>query len=121
MMSFVTPAAGSAPSVSTSCETRTRSQSYRSAFLLACTARIGIRLDEINDAVYAQVNAEKGSAFLPVLRSRSEAVDDYMSRRYGDLTHSHVRRGYDAAGWASGHAAGQNAQLNSGDLAATGT
>ncbi|MDP3972389.1 MAG: DUF2786 domain-containing protein [Candidatus Nanopelagicales bacterium] len=101
--------------------TRTRSQSYRSAFLLAYTTRIGIRLDEINDAVYAQVNAEKGSAFLPVLRSRSEAVDDYVSRQYGDLTDSHVRGGYDAAGWASGHAAGQNAQLNSGDLAATGT
>jgi hypothetical protein len=104
--------------------TRTRSQSYRSAFLLAYTGRIGDRLNEINDAVFAQVEAEQGSAFLPVLRSRSASVDDVMSERFGETVRSPVRGGYDAAGWASGRSAADHAQLNFGDLTdgvATGT
>lgn len=96
--------------------TRTRSQSYRSAFLLAYTGRIGDRLAEINDAVYAEVEAEQGSAFLPVLRSRSDAVDDFMSERFGEMVSSPVRGGHDAAGWASGKVAADNAQLTFGDL-----
>jgi hypothetical protein len=97
--------------------TRPRSQSYRSAFLLAYTGRIGVRLDEINDAVFAEVEAEQGSAFLPVLRSRSAAVDDLMAQRFGDLVSSPVRRGYDPAGWASGTIAADNARISFGELA----
>lgn len=103
--------------------TRTRSQSYRSAFLLAYTTRIGDRLGEINDAVFAEAEAEQGSAFLPVLRSQSDAVDDFMAARFGEMVTSPVRAGYDAAGWAGGRVAADNAQLNFGDLseeAATG-
>ena len=96
---------------------RPRSQSFRSAFLVAYTHRIGARLREINDAVYAQVESEQGSAFLPVLRSRSAAVDDYISDRFGTLASSSVRRGYDAAGWASGTVAADNAQLSWGEFA----
>jgi len=93
---------------------RPRSQSFRAAFLAGYTNRIGARLREINDAVYAQVEAEQGSAFLPVLRSRSIAIDDFIADRYGKLVSSAVRRGYDAAGWASGTVAADNAQLASG-------
>jgi hypothetical protein len=96
--------------------TRTRSQSYRSAFLLAYTGRIGERLREINDAVYAAVQAEQGSAFLPVLRSRSDAIDDFMTDRFGDIVSSPVRGGYDAAGWANGRFAADNARVALGDL-----
>ena len=96
--------------------TRTRSQSYRSAFLLSYTHRIGDRLAEINEAVYADVEAEQGSAFLPVLRSRADAVEDLMAERFGDLTSYRVRGGYDAAGWAGGRLAADNAQLSFGDL-----
>ena len=39
--------------------TQVRSQSYRSAFLLAYTTRIGDRLQEINNAIYAEVAAER--------------------------------------------------------------
>jgi hypothetical protein len=95
---------------------RPRSQSFRSAFLAAYTNRIGVRLDEINAAVYADVEAERGSAFLPVLRSRSAAVDDFVTDRFGTLTSSPVRRGYDAAGWASGTVAADNARLGSGEV-----
>lgn len=96
--------------------TRTRSQSYRSAFLLAYTNRIGDRLRETNDAVYAEVEAEQGPSFLPVLRSRTAAVDDFMAQRFGETVSSPVRGGYDAAGWAGGRVAADNAQLVFGGL-----
>jgi hypothetical protein len=96
--------------------TRVRSQSYRSAFLLAYTDRIGDRLREINESVFAEVEAEQGGAFLPVLRSRTEAVDDFVSEQFGELQSSRVRGGYDAAGWASGRLAADQAELASGHL-----
>jgi hypothetical protein len=104
--------------------TRTRSRSYRSAFLLAFAHRIGNRLHEINEAVFAEVEAERGTAFLPALRSRSATVDDYMTDRFGELASSRVRGGHDAAGWAGGTTAADIARLNVGDLtehAATGS
>lgn len=96
--------------------TRTRSQPYRSAFLLAYTERIGERLREINEAVFAEVESESGPSFLPVLRSRSAAVDDFMTERFGEMSSSRVRGGYDVAGWAGGRIAADSAQLNFGDL-----
>lgn len=98
--------------------TRTRSQRYRSAFLVAYTHRIGDRLAEINDAVYAEAEAERGASFLPVLRSRAEAVDDVMAERFSTVSRSRVRGGYDAAGWASGRLAADHARLGSGEVAA---
>ncbi len=96
--------------------TRVRGQSYRSAFLLAFTERIGDRLAEINDAVVAEVSAEQGPSFLPVLRSRADSVDELMDRRFGDTVRGRVRGGYDAAGWASGRVAADSAQLAYGDV-----
>jgi len=96
--------------------TRTRSQSYRSAFLLAYTNRIGDRLREINDSVLAEAVAEQGSAFLPVLRSRADAIDDFLATRFGEMVSTPVRGGYDAAGWAGGRLAADKAQLSFGDL-----
>jgi hypothetical protein len=96
--------------------TRTRSQSYRSAFLLAYAHRIGERLEQINDAVYAQVRQERGDDFLPVLRSRSDRVDDAAAERFGTVSQSRVRGGYDPAGWAGGTHAADQARLNLADL-----
>lgn len=96
--------------------TRTRSQSYRSAFLIAFSDRIGHRLREINQAVFTEAEEEHGSGFLPVLRSRSAAVEDFMTERFGDLVESRVRGGYDSAGWASGRIAADRAQLSFGEL-----
>jgi hypothetical protein len=100
--------------------TRVRSQAYRSSFLLAYTARIGERLDEINAAVVEAVAAEQGSAFLPVLVSREEAVEGLVEERCGTLRSSRVRGGYDSAGAASGRAAADQAKLNRGDLRRAG-
>lgn len=96
--------------------TRTRSQSYRSAFLLAYTERIGDRLREINEAVFAEVEASEGTAFLPALRSRSDDVDGLVAERFGDLASKRVRGGYDAVGWAHGLTAADRARLAFGDL-----
>ena len=98
---------------------RPRSQSFRSAFLTAYTRRIGDRLDEINQTVFAAAQAEHGSAFLPVLRSRADQVDEFMAERFGDLIEAPVRRGFDAAGWASGRRAADNAQLTYGEVLAS--
>ncbi len=96
--------------------TRVRSQSYRSAFLLAYAQRIGDRLEEVNQRVLAEAEGEHGSSLLPVLRSRADVVDGFVSEHFGSLTSSKVRGGWDAAGWASGRAAADVAQLNAGDL-----
>jgi hypothetical protein len=96
--------------------TRARTKAFRSAFLVAYTSRIGERLREINSAVYAAVEAEQGAGFLPVLRSRSEAVDSFIAERFGDLLSRKGRRTFDAAGWASGRAAADTARLNAAHL-----
>lgn len=104
--------------------TRTRSRSYRSTFLFSYTTRIGDRLREINDAVYAEAEEEVGAGFLPVLRSRSARVNDFMAERFADAISSPVKGGYDSAGWAGGRIAADNARLHPGDLepgAGTGT
>ena len=97
--------------------TRVRSQSYRSAFLQAYAGRIGQRLDESNAAVLAAADPDEAQAFLPVLRSRADQVDELVDERFGALTTSPVRGGFDAAGWAGGTLAGDRARLDSGELA----
>ncbi|TYL51403.1 DUF2786 domain-containing protein [Nocardioides sp. BGMRC 2183] len=94
---------------------RSRSQGFRSTFLLAYSQRIGERLDEINAHVFSAAEDSSGS-FLPVLRSQECAIDDFMSERFGALTSSVVRGGYSASGWASGRLAADQAQLTSGRI-----
>lgn len=94
---------------------RTRSQSYRSSFLVAFANRIGERLDEVNAHLIADAEAGGRSA-LPVLRSRACEVDDIVSTRYPTVRSSRVRTGSDPAGWASGRAAEDLARLNLADL-----
>lgn len=96
--------------------TPVRSKSYRGSFLMSFTLRIGERLREINDAVYAEVEASGETSFLPVLRSQSAAIDDYLAQHFGEVTLGSVRGGNDPAGWASGRIAADHARLNRGEL-----
>lgn len=96
--------------------TRPRSQAFRSSFLLAYAGRIGERLEETNAAVLAEEESERGSAFLPVLRSEADVIDAEVADRFGELTSSRVRGGYDPSGHASGRAAGDRARLDGGAL-----
>jgi len=97
--------------------TRTRSRSFRAAFLMAYAERVAERLAEINTYVVADAEAESGHAILPVLAARSSLVDATVAESFGQLTATAVRGGHDPAGWASGHMAADGAQLNFGDLA----
>lgn len=95
---------------------RTRSQSYRSAFLLAYTRRIGERLRRANQHTVDEMSRETGRDLLPVLADRSSAVAGYVSERFGDLESSAVRGGYDRAGWVGGQLAADQARLTFGHL-----
>jgi hypothetical protein len=95
---------------------RTRQRSYRSAFLLGYAYRIGQRLMEINETAVRVAVAERGSAFLPVLRSRSEQVNDYVDELFGPLHRARRRGEYDPAGWVGGEQAANAAHLNAGDI-----
>jgi hypothetical protein len=97
---------------------RARSQAFRSSFLDAFTWRIHERLRAINDAVLAQAQRDRGDAFLPVLHARSEAIDRFIEERFGKLRRVSSSRTFDAAGWASGRAAGDSARLTTGEIKA---
>ena len=94
---------------------RTRSQAFRSAFLLGFTGRIGERLEEVRRLAYAGADAK---GFLPVLRSRDARIDEFVADRFTRTTSERVRGGYDSAGYASGRMAGDAAAFTSGDLMA---
>jgi hypothetical protein len=97
--------------------TRTRSRSFRGAFLMAYAERVADRLAEINTYVVADAEAETGHAILPVLAARSSLVDATVADSFGQLTATTVRGGHDPAGWASGYMAADRAQLSFGDIA----
>jgi hypothetical protein len=94
--------------------TNPRSRRYRSAFLRGYAHRIGQRLREVNDAVYAEVGAERGRAFLPALRSREEEVEDHFAATFPGVTRSRPGRGVDLQGWAGGTTAADRAHLTAG-------
>ena len=94
---------------------RERKASFKSAFLLAFTQRIGQRLDEINAHVMGEAESE-GRSVLPVLRSRAAEVDDEFAARFPEISSNSVRTGSDALGWATGRSAADRAKLNLADL-----
>lgn len=92
----------------------TRSRDFRATFLLAYATRIGERLEEVNEHVYATTSSSS-SLFLPVLAARQDAVADVVATRFGELREDRVR-GTDPAGWLSGRLAADQARLTSGVL-----
>ena len=96
---------------------RARSRGFRSSFLFAFTHRIDQRLAEVTAAVRDTARAERSESLLPVLAARDHAVDDELTRQFGQLRSSTVSGGRDAAGWARGTLAADLARLNGGDLA----
>lgn len=96
--------------------TRARSRAFRSAFLMAYADRVAERLAEINEWVVADAEAETGRDIMPVLAERSSVVEETVGAMFGRLGRSKIRRGFDAAGWASGRMAADRARLNRGDI-----
>jgi len=99
---------------------RSRTRSFRHAFLLAYATRIGERLAAAAHEAQAQARAELGEGLLPVLAARAEVVE----RTVGELFPRVTRRRFsvnNGAGWAAGRAAADAASLTPGrDALATG-
>lgn len=92
---------------------RTRSPSFRRGFLLAYGQRIGERLGEARAQATTDAAHASGADLLPVLRSRSQAVDDAFDQMFPE-TYALGPRSYDLGGWHAGRLAAEHAHLGSG-------
>ena len=92
---------------------RSRTRSFRNSFLVAYANRIGQRLRDSTQAAEAAGAEEHGSALLPVLAARSEAVDAAVDSAYPQMGTYSVSIG-NGAGWAAGTAAAELARLSAG-------
>lgn len=98
--------------------THTRSARYRTAFWTGYAVRIGQRLVDAVEDVYASHEGDDGTItgvdFLPVLAARADAVDEELQARFPDLRSATGQRWLDPAGWAGGVAAADAAHLHRG-------
>lgn len=90
---------------------RSRTRSFRQAFLLAYASRIGQRLREAEAASRAAAAEQYGPALLPVLADRSAAVRAAEAAAFPHLVSRSVSIS-NAAGWAAGQAAADLASLS---------
>ena len=90
---------------------RSRTRSFRQAFLLAYAVRIGQRLRSAEAAGRAAAVGEYGDALLPVLADRTAAVEAASAAAFPDVTSRSVSVS-NAAGWAAGAAAADLASLS---------
>lgn len=91
---------------------QSRTRSFRQSFLVAYAQRIGERLAEATDQVTAEVAAEVagGTELLPVLASRSEAIDEVVAKHYPKLVSRNISVS-NRDGWGAGRAAADAAHL----------
>jgi len=90
---------------------RSRTRSFRQAFLLAYATRIGQRLRAAEAAGRAAAAEEYGAALLPVLADRSAAVKAAEAAAFPGAVSRSVSVS-NAAGWAAGSAAADLASLS---------
>ena len=88
----------------------TRTRRFRQSFLVAFAARIGQRLQAADEAVVAEADRDHAGGVLPVLASRTAAVEAHLDRLFPDLRSRRVVV-RDAAGWHAGTRAADRAQL----------
>jgi hypothetical protein len=89
---------------------RSRTRSFRHAFLLAFAARISERLAEATRVTVSEVDGDRGGALVPVLAHRDDAVDRATRQAFPRL---HARRlsASSPDGLVAGRAAGDRADL----------
>jgi hypothetical protein len=95
---------------------RSRTRSFRHAFLNAYAARIGERLREAADRAAAGAG---GKDLLPVLAARDRAVDEAVDTMFPNLAKGRAGSVSNYEGWLAGRAAADLASLN-GRLEVTG-
>lgn len=113
---------------------RSRTRAFRQSFLVSYAVRIGERLAEAADHAAREAAAEQGpgagragtgngdvgqgrgeagTALVPFLAARRQAVDDAVEEMFGGtLKRGRAVRATDAEGWASGRAAADLAALH---------
>ena len=108
---------------------RSRTRAFRQSFLVSYAVRIGERLAEATEHATQQAAAEQqvaagtaaarggaqgaGTALVPFLAARRQAVDDAVDEMFGNtLKRGRSVRATDAEGWVSGRAAADLATLH---------
>ncbi|MFN8024118.1 MAG: DUF2786 domain-containing protein [Acidimicrobiales bacterium] len=92
---------------------RTRSASFRRAFVLAYAQRIGERLDEARRRVDVEAGEQYGGALVPVQEARRAAVEQRSKEWFPD-TRPMRSRSVDAGGWYAGRSAADLADIEPG-------
>lgn len=90
-----------------------RTRSFRHAFLIAYAHRVGERLHDARERATAAATQHHGSALVPIMAKRSDAVDRAYAARYPST--KTITFGSDnAQGWLAGRAAAERADLTGG-------
>jgi hypothetical protein len=97
----------------------TRSPSFRRTFLVSYAARIGERLTEARDQATDAAAAARGTALVPVLRRRDQAVDDVFAEMFPQTYELRTTLS-NARGWYAGRLAADTADLSSPRAQVTG-
>lgn len=92
---------------------RSRTRSFRHAFLLSYATRIGERLAAAAHEAETLARAEVGESLLPVLAARAEEVERTVGELFPRLTRRRFSVG-NSAGWRAGRAAADAASLSPG-------
>jgi Protein of unknown function (DUF2786) len=98
---------------------RTRTRTFRRAFLVSYAQRIGERLDDAVQHANTDAVTQYGTSLVPILAARTEAVDDEFARMFPSTRAMRGGR-FDPQGWAAGRAAADLAVLDAGRTRLTG-
>ena len=104
---------------STSVDRRSRTPSYRRAFLLSYAYRIGERLEAAKQQTSAAAAEDYGASLLPILADRQAAVDAAYEEAFPNSTPM-KGRSLDAAGFHAGRAAADRAHIGAGEAISRG-
>jgi Protein of unknown function (DUF2786) len=91
---------------------RATSPAFRRAFWLSYAHRIGERLDEAKEQAAVESAVEYGTALVPMLQERADAVSHRVDELFGK-TRTMKSRSVDAQGWHAGRTAADLASLGS--------
>lgn len=87
-----------------------RSPSFRRSFLLAYANRIGERLSEARARATAAASDKYGTALVPIMADRDEAVGAAFEEQFPSIT-SHTQSITNPRGWAAGRVAADDADI----------
>ena len=102
-----------AMSEATARDRRLSTPSFKRAFLIAFADRVAERLEEARDHVATAAQQQYGSALVPILADRKEAVESAYTEAFPNVTMMPARR-LNAHGWHAGRAAGDRADIGAG-------